>query len=76
MNDYDVRYGGDAARRSKEPAMNMTDEQLKAMSKDEANNILCGSDQRRWVRLHNATANLYFIKDGKITDVNPAGWWY
>ena len=54
----------------------MTDEQLKAMSKDDANKVLCRSDQRRWVRLHNATANLYFIKDGKIEDVPPAGWWY
>lgn len=54
----------------------MTDEQLKAMSKADANKLLSRSDMRRWVRLHNATANLYFIKDGKIEDVEPAGWWY
>lgn len=53
----------------------MTDEQLKAMSKDEANKTLSRSDMYRWVRLHNATANLYFVKDGKIEDVEPAGWW-
>lgn len=51
----------------------MTDEQLKAMSKDEANKTLIRSDMYRWVRLHNATANLYFVKDGKIEDVEPAG---
>lgn len=54
----------------------MTVEQLKAMSKADANKLLCRSDMRRWVRLHNATANLYFIKDGKIEDVEPSGWWY
>ncbi len=54
----------------------MTDEQLKAMSKADANKLLSRSDMRRWVRLQNATANLYFIKNGKIEDVEPAGWWY
>ncbi len=54
----------------------MTDEHLKAMSKDEANKVLCRSDQRSWVRLHNTTANLYFIKDGKTVNVCPSGWWY
>ena len=54
----------------------MTEEQLKAMPKDEANKVLSRSDMDRWVQLHNATANLYFIKDGKIGDVEPAGWWY
>ena len=54
----------------------MNDEDLKAMSKDEANKTLSRSDMWRWVRLHNATANLYFIKDGKIEDVEPSGWWY
>lgn len=54
----------------------MNDEQLKAMSKADANKLLCRSDMRMWVRLHNATANLYFIKDGKIEDVDPSGLWY
>ena len=54
----------------------MTDEQLKAMSKFDANASLSRSDMHRWVQLHNATANLYFIKDGKIEDVEPSGWWY
>jgi hypothetical protein len=54
----------------------MTDEELKAMSKDEANNRLSIGDRHRWVKLHNTTANLYFIRDGKIKDVSPAGWWY
>ena len=54
----------------------MTDEQLKAMSKADANASLSLSDMHRWVQLHNATANLYFVKNGKIEDVEPAGWWY
>ena len=41
----------------------MTDEQLKAMSKADANKLLCRSDMRRWVRLHNATANLYLQEE-------------
>jgi hypothetical protein len=53
----------------------MTDEELKAMSKDDANRLFYESDKRRWVRLHNATANLYFVKNGRIEDVEPAGWW-
>lgn len=53
----------------------MTDEELKAMSKDDANKLFYESDRERWVRLHNATANLYFVKNGKIEDVEPAGWW-
>ena len=53
-----------------------TDPQLKAMPKDEANKTLSRSDMHRWVQLHNATANLYFVKDGKIEDVEPSGWWY
>ena len=54
----------------------MTDEQLKAMSKADANKLLSRSDMHRWVQLHNATANLYFIKNGQIEDVEPSGWWY
>lgn len=54
----------------------MTDEDLKAMSKDEANEKLSFDDKYRWVRLHNTTANLYFIKNSKIEDVEPSGWWY
>ena len=54
----------------------MADEELKAMSKDDANKLLGGRDLYRWVELHNATANCYFIRDGKIKDVDPAGWWH
>lgn len=54
----------------------MTDEQLKAMSKADANKLLSRSHMWRWVVLHNTTANHYFIKDGKIEDVEPSGWWY
>ena len=54
----------------------MTDEQLKSMSKDEANKLLSRSDMHRWVQLHNATANVYFVKDDKIEVVDPSGWWY
>ena len=53
----------------------MTDEELRTMSKDDANKLFYESDKRRWVRLHNATANLYFVKNGRIEDVEPAGWW-
>lgn len=60
----------------KEHQGTMTDEQLKAMSKADANASLSRSDMHRWVQLHNATANCYFIKNGKIEDVEPAGWWY
>ena len=54
----------------------MTDGQLKAMSKADANKLLSRSDMYRWVELHNATANCYFVKDGKIEDVEPVGWWH
>lgn len=54
----------------------MTDEQLKAMSKFGANASLSRSDMHRWVQLHNSTTNLYFVQNGKIEDVEPAGWWY
>lgn len=47
----------------------MTDEDLKAMSKDEANEKLSFDDKYRWVRLHNTTANLYFVRRGQIKDV-------
>lgn len=54
----------------------MTDEELKAMSKDDANRLLNVLNKRRWVDLHNETANIYFIKGCKIVDVEPSGWWY
>ena len=54
----------------------MTDEELKMMSKDSANKSLNNKDKERWVRLHSATANLYFVRNGKIVDVPPEGWWY
>ena len=55
----------------------MTDEELKKMTKDEANEHLSLEDKRRWVKLHNTTANLYFLKkEGHIEDVPSQGWWY
>lgn len=54
----------------------MTDEQLKTMTKDEANKTLSCEDKARWVTLQNSTANLFFIKNGNIEDVPAAGWWY
>ena len=54
----------------------MTDEQLKTMTKDEANKTLSYEDKVRWVKLQNSTANLYFIKHGNIEDVPAEGWWY
>ena len=56
--------------------MRMSDEELNAMSKDDANRVLNRKDKVKWVELHNATANLYFIKNDMIEDVPPAGWWY
>lgn len=60
----------------KKTIMRMSDEELKAMSKDDANRVLNRKDKVKWVELHNATANLYFIKNDMIEDVPPAGWWY
>ena len=54
----------------------MTNEELKIMTKDEANKTLSYEDKVRWVKLKNSTANLYFIKHGVIEDVPAAGWWY
>lgn len=54
----------------------MTDKQLMAMSKDEANRILSYEAKVRWVALKNYTANLYTIRDGNIVDVLVAGWWH
>ena len=28
------------------------------------------------IREFKPTANCYFVKNGKIEDVEPAGWWY
>lgn len=54
----------------------MTDEQLKAMTKDEANKTLSYEDKVRWAKLQNSTANLYFIKHENIEDASAAGWRY
>jgi hypothetical protein len=54
----------------------MTDLQLKIMKRDEANKVLSEEDKYRWVALKNSTANLYFIKNGNIKAIDPAGWWY
>ena len=58
--------------------MSMSDisvEELKSMSKDDANKHLSTIDKLRWVELHNATANLYCLRKDKIEDVPVAGWW-
>ena len=52
-----------------------TDNELEAMSKDEANKSLCWRDKERWADLHNKTANLYCVRNNEIVDVPPAGWW-
>ena len=46
----------------------MTDEQLKAMSKSDANGSLSRSDMHRWVQLHNATANGHGTDSGRNQD--------
>ena len=51
------------------------DNELEAMSKDEANKSLCWRDKERWADLHNKTANLYCVRNNEIVDVPPAGWW-
>ena len=58
--------------------MSMSDisvEELKAMSKDDANKHLSKIDKMRWVELHNAKAGLYCLRKDKIEDVPVAGWW-
>jgi hypothetical protein len=55
----------------------MTDEELKAMSMDEANRKLTtAEDQRRWVEIHNVRDNIYSIKDCKIESIPMEGIWY
>ena len=49
----------------------------KNMTKDEANQLSDIRHRQQWVKVHNATANLYFINPkGEIKEVEPAGWWY
>jgi hypothetical protein len=55
----------------------MTNEELKAMSMDEANRKLTtAEDQRRWVEIHNRGFNIYVIRNYKIKEVPPEGWYY
>lgn len=54
----------------------MTDEELKKMPKPHANMTLNAREKRRWVEVHNYTGNFYFIKEGRIEDVPPCGWYY
>lgn len=68
-------YGPYSWNRSDSKSM-LNDEELKKMSKLHANVMLNDRNKARWVKLHNATANLYFIKEGKIQDAPSAGWWY
>ena len=53
----------------------MTDEELKAMSKDEANQFLSYKDKRRWVDLHNIGYHLSLVTE-QIEDVPPEGWYF
>ena len=47
------------------------------MSKDEANECLFEDYyKKRWCRIHNSTANLYFVRNGMIKDIDPSGWYY
>lgn len=68
-------YGPYSWNRSDSDSM-LDDDELKKMSKPHANLMLNDKNKARWVKLHNATANLYFIKKGQIEDVPPQGWWY
>ena len=68
-------YGPYIWNRSDSESM-LDDEELKKMSKLHANLMLNDKNKARWVELHNATANLYFIKKGQIENVPPEGWWY
>lgn len=49
----------------------MTDEQLIAMTKDEANKTLSYEDKVRWAELQNSKANIYFIKHGILKMCQP-----
>ena len=50
---------------------------LPTLTKDEANRLISYTDKRKWVEIHNEKGNFYSIdKEGVISDVSPAGWWY
>lgn len=48
---------------------------LTQLEMDAANRILSKEGKERWCRVHNATANLYYVKDGEIKEVEHSGWW-
>lgn len=54
------------------------DKELKAMSFKKARlDLESMEDKRRWIAIHNATANLYSLSmNGIITEMPPQGWWY
>jgi hypothetical protein len=54
----------------------MDREKLSLMTKEEANRSLSYEDKVKWVEEHTKTANTYFMRNGEICDVEPAGWWY
>ena len=54
----------------------METKDLATMTKDEANLSLSYEDKVKWVEEHTRTANTYFMRNGMICDVEPAGWWY
>lgn len=31
--------------------------------------------KEKWCAAHNVGANLYWVKDGKIAEIEPQGWW-
>lgn len=49
---------------------------LDKMDKELANTLLNEVGKEKWCRVHNKTANVYRVKDGKITEIDPQGWWY
>ena len=50
---------------------------LEQMTVEEANEKLTYDGKRKWVRIHTAHANTYFIdNNGVIKPVDTAGWYY
>ena len=48
---------------------------LKQMPREVADAMLNEVGKEKWCAEHNVGANLYWVKNGKITDVDKQGWW-
>lgn len=55
----------------------LSDSSLRKISFSDANRLSLPL-KRRWVEIHNCTANIFFLSyvDGLIHKVPPEGWWY